>query len=383
MKKRNKIFAIIGACFMLALSCISFIVPKNKPIESAGAYYFNGGSYNPYGATGATPVYVGVNSTAMYIDNVYYNGAKNITLSAGTHTVKFVYNSVNYSNLLYDMRTFGGLSVIKDEATANDVYKQYLNYIGYLTDDFTSSGVVPEPGLVSSGLEIFHYINITGVNTDFYLSSMPTLEYKLNNETDAPTFTIGSNGSNYGASTLTYLRDVYLADDKSFYDFLNKLTITYTFTTSLASTDVYIFGSFMYGDSQNYIYAGLYSDTVSTLTIPFDWGSNSLQDYYAGAYSSGSGYYSTYWNDYYNNLYNSQLQSVTDSAYNNGYSAGFISGSDSKSILPDAIMTFASLPFSILSGLFSFDLFGFNTYTLFLSIITIFVCIYLISKIKG
>lgn len=387
MKKRNKLFAVIGACFMLALSCISFIVPKNKNIESAGAYVMNGGSVNNYNPNGLMPIYTGVNNVTPTLDNtqLYYD-TNYRTLTSGTHTIKYVYNSVNQqpSSLLYDIRTFGGLPIIQDETTAQDLYKSYLNYIGYVTDDFTTSGVEQPSNVLAGGLEIMFYINITGINTDFYIThGSASVQFKLNGETYTPSFAYGGSSVGDGASILIYARDVDLFDNISFYEALNNLQITYTFSTSLASTDVTIFAGWYYGEASNYVYNSLYSNEAYNMTMAYDTGSVSLIDYFTGAYSSGSGYYNSYWNDYYNNLYNSQLQSVTDSAYNNGYSAGFISGSDSKSILPDAIMTFASLPFSILSGLFSFDLFGFNTYTLFLSIITIFVCIYLISKIKG
>lgn len=89
-----------------------------------------------------------------------------------------------------------------------------------------------------------------------------------------------------------------------------------------------------------------------------------------------------YYENYYKSLYDDKLDKVESSAFESGYNQGYSKGLDKVSELPSTVIAFASLPFSILGGFLDFDLFGFNIYNVILALVTVFLCIWIIKKIK-
>lgn len=64
-----------------------------------------------------------------------------------------------------------------------------------------------------------------------------------------------------------------------------------------------------------------------------------------------------------------------------GYSQGFIDGQDAQDIVGNAVLSVASTPLMILSGMLNFDIFGFNVLGLVLGLFTFILVLWILKKV--
>ena len=64
-----------------------------------------------------------------------------------------------------------------------------------------------------------------------------------------------------------------------------------------------------------------------------------------------------------------------------GYQQGFIDGQQAEDIVGNAVLSVASTPLMVLSGMLNFDILGFSVYSLVLALFTFLLVIYIIKKV--
>ena len=373
MKKRNKIFAIIGACFMLALSCISFIVPKY--VKSAGAYV----NQSMSDTISRTEVDL---STSVYDDYFIYSGILSHTLS--------ISGSTKTINITTDFTTS---NISNDFNSVSVTPSSFFDYDTYIKDYYDTYATICTQDKLKSVYLSFYYFGtqnalatsskITVIyNGVSYIIPLSASEYNYN--THYVRYVDDNASSNTGNVGISFMLDlVYLANtyNCSLYELLFNGSFIYEFTSSsdVSTTPLILYGlSFSQYKSVNML--NLLKSNMWGVT-PSQY--HNVSDLAVFYYMFEGNSLNDYWQNYYKDFYNTQYLNNKDAFYNNGYNAGYAEGAESASILPGAIMSFATLPFSILSGFLNFDLFGFNLYTLILSLCTLLLCIWLIKKIKA
>lgn len=382
--KKNKLLKCLCFGLLALLVGVFALIPKSS-MKSAGAYV----------SVPNTPSEFGSNAPGYWTEShlLYSNFLEYEVSRSADYFNFFIYPSLVTTNISNDLSL-----VAINPSNDFDVSSYLNNYLNFYNDI----------ALQDKTKSIYLQLTVALPENPVYPSHYAISNLKMNVEYVYSDGTGRSISKDYiggtGSSSNNKLFFAYNGDILLNLSWLANEEFGFTdFATFLRNTEIVIDGDF---DSTGYYTDGfflnrqdfalsfesinsarIYSHHYFTINTPamnntiyVPMGSN-LADW-------GNFYYFTnvssadYYDSFYKQLYNNQLQDKVDTSYEQGYNEGYSKGLDKGSELPSTVIAFASLPFSILGGFLDFDLFGFNIYNVILALVTVFLCIWIIKKIK-
>lgn len=324
--------------FVLGIGRSSFImyVPFNS-------IYIDGSWYYP-------------NTFDFYFGNAFpYSGHSNALSAHNTTSVKFeifVFSSADYSGMF-------GLN------SKDVVYSQTFNRIYSIAGEFD-----PYSSVYNSNFKIPNLVNTLAGNQNLNANFVSFSNTNM--------FNVDFNYDERPVTIETALGDGFRLYKNSLVSAPSGLYGVVGVLVTINSESPIFDSSYGTGAwlSQYLPYIKVYNNANVTETYQagFNDGVDSIntQQYYDNGYNTG-----------YNVGRNSvDINAVQTQAYSDGYNAGLLSSSHDYGI-KDLLYSIFDVPINVLSNLFSFTIFGSNVWAIIVSLLTILVVIWIVSKVLG